>query len=211
MSKKSRKRNQALAAIVGLMGAKSLGLLGGKTTGINVDKGRGSELASKFRSTKKPIVGKTEEFRKSFATGNTGKSKFPKLSVDEIGNVTKSGVDKGIGNKKSLFINRKTDSKFPVGIYKDGKKISDLNQKSINVLSDGSIQTGDKTFSGKKEYRKFKDAERLKKRTTSMSKSTNKKNPGLFGFKFDKPLFKKGSMIKARGGGMARTKSTKLY
>ena len=55
------------------------------------------------------------------------------------------------------------------------------------------------------------DAERAKKKGTGFSKSTNKKNPGLFGFTFDKPLFKKGSMIKARGGGMARTKPTKMY
>jgi len=55
------------------------------------------------------------------------------------------------------------------------------------------------------------DEKRALKKKTSLSKKTNKKNPGLFGFTFDKPLFKKGSMIKARGGGMARTKPTKMY
>ena len=53
------------------------------------------------------------------------------------------------------------------------------------------------------------DEKRALKRKTSMSKV--KDGPSLFGFRFDKPLFKKGSMIKARGGGMARTKPTKMY
>ena len=40
--------------------------------------------------------------------------------------------------------------------------------------------------------------------------------PGFFGMKFEKPLFNKGGnvkgkMVKARGGGMARMKPTKLY
>ncbi len=86
-----------------------------------------------------------------------------------------------------------------------------MNQKSINVLKDGKIETGGKTFADKKEYRKFKDAERIKKRSTSMTKKTTSDKPGLFGFTFDKPLFKKGTMVKARGGGMARSKPTKLY
>jgi hypothetical protein len=38
-----------------------------------------------------------------------------------------------------------------------------------------------------------------------------KDGPSLFGFRFDKPFFKTGKMIKARGGGMARTKPTKMY
>ena len=65
--------------------------------------------------------------------------KFPKLKVDEIGNVTKDGKEIGIGNPKSKFINLKADSKYPVGIYQDGKKVSDLNPKAINVLSDGKF------------------------------------------------------------------------
>ena len=196
MSKKSRKRNKLLLAGAALFGASKLGLLGGKSTASNV-------------------VGKTPEFRKSFVKPKVVKtipvkqeSKFPKLKVDSTGNVFKDGVNKGVGNTKTKFVS--TDSSNP-GIFKGGKKVSGLNQKSINVLSSGEIQTGGKTFSGKKEYRKFKDAERLSKKKNAMKKSTTKKNPGLFGFTFDKPLFNKGTMVKARGGGMARNKPTKLY
>jgi hypothetical protein len=49
------------------------------------------------------------------------------------------------------------------------------------------------------------------KKSNAMKKSTDSKNPGLFGFTFDKKLFNKGTMVKARGGGMARNKPTKLY
>jgi hypothetical protein len=202
MSKKSRKRNKLLLAGAALFGASKLGMLGSKPVGSS------------------NVVGKTPEFRKSFVKPkvDTGskfitkktKNKFPLKSVNYKGEVIKKGVNTGVGNEKTKFVNLSPD-KGKVGIYQGGKKVSDLNQKAINVLSDGKIQTGNKTFSGKKEYRKFKDAERLKKRTTSMSKSKNKKNPGLFGFTFDKPLFNKGTMVKARGGGMARSKPTKLY
>jgi hypothetical protein len=43
-----------------------------------------------------------------------------------------------------------------------------------------------------------------------MGKSNTSDSPGFFGMRFDKPLFNKGKMVKARGGGMARTKPTKL-
>ena len=95
------------------------------------------------------------------------------------------------------------------GIYQGGTKIKELNPKAINVLSDGKIQSQGKTFENKAKYRKFMDEKRAAKRKTSMSKVSD--GPSLFGFRFDKPLFKKGSMIKARGGGMARTKPTKMY
>ena len=61
MSKKSRRRNRALGVIAGLMGAKALGMFGGKTAGINIDKGRGSALVEKYRSTAK----KLNQFTKS--------------------------------------------------------------------------------------------------------------------------------------------------
>ena len=204
MSKKSRRRNRALGVIAGLMGAKALGMFGKTPVGSS------------------GVVGKTPEFRKSFVTDKkftkpVGPQKVnvkkvaPKLKVDSTGNVFKDGVNKGVGNTKTKFVNLDSSKGTGTGIYQGGKKVSGLNQKAINVLSDGKIETGGKTFSGKAEYRKFKDAERLANKKTGLSKSTNKKNPGLFGFTFDKPLFKKGSMIKARGGGMAKTKPTKMY
>ena len=207
MSKKSRRRNRALGVIAGLMGAKALGMFGKTPVGSSGVVGKTPEFRKSFVKDK-PILGKTKEFRKSFTSG---KSEFPKLKVDSTGKVTKNGVTSITKNKNTKFINRDSNLGSGTGIYQGGKKVSGLNQKAINVLSDGKIETGGKTFSGKAEYRKFKDAERLANKKTGLSKSTNKKNPGLFGFTFDKPLFKKGSMIKARGGGMARTKPTKMY
>ncbi len=200
MSKKSRKRNKVLLAGAALLGASKLGMLGSKPVGSS------------------NVVGKTPEFRKSFvkpekfktAIGPTKKD-YPRLKVDSIGNVTKDGVTSVTKNTKTKFVNLDSSKGTGTGIYQGGKKVSGLNQKSINVLKDGKIETGGKTFADKKEYRKFKDAERLKKRSTSMTKKTTSDKPGLFGFTFDKPLFKKGTMVKARGGGMARSKPTKLY
>ena len=202
MSKKSRRRNRALGVIAGLMGAKALGVFGKTPVGSS------------------GVVGKTPEFRKSFVkdkkfTKPVGPQKVntkmaPGIKVNYKGEVIKKGVNTGVGNEKTKFVNLSPD-KGEVGIYKGGKKVSDLNPKAINVLSDGKISSQGKIFDGKKEYRKFMDEKRALKKKTSLSKKTNKKNPGLFGFTFDKPLFKKGSMIKARGGGMARTKPTKMY
>ncbi len=200
MSKKSRKRNKVLLAGAALLGASKLGMLGSKPVGSS------------------NVVGKTPEFRKSFvkpekfktAIGPTKKD-YPRLKVDSIGNVTKDGVTSVTKNTKTKFVNLDSSKGTGTGIYQGGKKVSGLNQKSINVLKDGKIETGGKTFADKKEYRKFKDAERIKKRSTSMTKKTTSDKPGLFGFTFDKPLFKKGTMVKARGGGMARSKPTKLY
>jgi hypothetical protein len=60
---------------------------------------------------------------------------------------------------------------------------------------------------------KFKAANRAQEERRAklkMGKSDRTDVPGFFGMKFDKPLFNKGKMVKARGGGMARTKPTKL-
>ncbi len=200
MSKKSRKRNKILAALALGFGASKLGMLGAKGTGSS------------------NVVGKTEAFRKSFsepkkkkflktAIGGKTTNKFPLLSVTETGDVIKKGVNTGVGNEKTKFISRNAKNS---GIFQGGKKVSDLNSKAINVLSDGSIKAKGVTYKNKSEYSDaMKKARSLKR--NKVSKKSNSKNPGLFGFTFDKPLLNKGSMVKARGGGMARMKPTKLY
>jgi len=200
MSKKSRRRNKLLLAGAALFGASKLGMLGGKGTvtgAAGKDKRLFTDTAKKFT---KPIGPQKVDVKKS----------FPRLSVDSTGKVTKDGVTSVTKNTKTKFINRDPNV-GSIGIYQGGKKVSGLNQKAINVLSDGKIQTGGKTYADKGAYRKAMDVKRSAMKKTGFSKSTNKKNPGLFGFTFDKPLFKKGSMIKARGGGMAKTKPTKMY
>jgi hypothetical protein len=203
MSKKSRRRNKILLAGAALLGASKLGMLGGK----GVPTGASGSTKSLFTSNK---AYSPDKFKKSIGPSKVT-TKYPRLKVDTTGNVFKDGVNKGVGNTKTKFVNLDSSKGTGSGIYQGGKKVSGLNQKSINVLKDGKIETGGKTFADKKEYRKFKDAERIKERSTSMTKKTTSDNPGLFGFTFDKPLFKKGTMVKARGGGMARSKPTKLY
>jgi hypothetical protein len=201
MSKKSRRRNKKLLlAGAALFGASKLGMLGSKDVGSS------------------NVVGKTDEFRKSFVKKKPNyitkkastKVSYPRLKVDSVGNVTKDGVTKVTDNKKTLFINRDSKAGTGTGIYKDGKKVKSLNQKSINVLTDGKIETGGKTYENKKAY---SDAMKLKrsKKSNTLSKKSDSDNPGLFGFTFKKSLFNKGTMVKARGGGMARMKPTKLY
>lgn len=197
MSKKSRKRNKLLLAGAALFGASKLGMLGTKSPGS-------SNVVGKTDAFKKSFVKPKKKFLKS-AVG--GKDKFPLLKVTETGDVIKKGVNTGVGNNKTKFIS--TNAKNS-GIFQGGKKVSELNPKAINVLSDGSIKSKGVTYSDKKAYKAAMDKSRSLKRN-NVSKKTTSDKPGLFGFTFDKPLFKKGTMVKARGGGMARSKPTKLY
>jgi len=195
MSKKSRKRNKILLAGAALLGASKLGMLpGSKTAGVNIDKGRGSKLGLKYRTP--------EKFKT--AIGPTEKKTFPRLKVDSTGNVFKDGVNKGVGNTKTKFVNLDSSKGTGSGIYQGGKKVSGLNQKSINVLKDGKIQTGGKTYADKKAY------------SSAMKIKRGENTDGVKGFlnKFvlgEKTKLNKGKMVKARGGGMARSKPTKLY
>ena len=191
MSKKSRRRNRALGVIAGLMGAKALGLLGSKTAATSG--------ASK-------IVGKTPEFRKSFVKPKAkvvqnlmpDVNKFkPKLAVTKTGEVLKNGKNMGVGNVKSMF----TTSD---GVFKGGKKVDELNPKSIVRTSSGQIKVGDKTFANKDAYASAMKAKRGKSEN-SLKSFMNKFVLG------PKTQMKMGSMVKARGGGMARTKPTKMY
>jgi hypothetical protein len=192
MSKKSRRRNKLLLAGAALFGASKLGMLGGKSTASNV-------------------VGKTPEFRKSFVQPKVKKVEYitkkakviPGKKVNFKGEVISKGKNLGVGNKKTKFVNLSPD-KGKVGIYQGGKKISGLNQKAINVLSDGKIQTGGKTYADKKAY------------SSAMKIKRGEKSGGVKNFlnKFilgEKTQMKMGNMVKARGGGMARNKPTKLY
>jgi hypothetical protein len=89
-----------------------------------------------------------------------------------------------------------------------------------DVISSGPFKmfgASNKTAGGKKfsaeSIEKFKAANRAQEERRAklkMGKSDRTDVPGFFGMKFDKPLFNKGKMVKARGGGMARTKPTKL-
>ena len=197
MSKKSRRRNKILLAGAALFGASKLGMLGGKT-----------QITGATGTDKRLFTGTAKKFKT--AVGPTKKTKFPRLKVDSTGNVFKDGVNKGVGNTKTKFVNLDSSKGSGSGIYQGGKKVSGLNQKSINVLKDGKIESGGKTYENKKAYSSAMKIKRANKKNV-IKKSTTSDKPGLFGFTFDKPLFNKGTMVKARGGGMARSKPTKLY
>jgi len=197
MSKKSRRRNKILLGAAALFGASKLGLLGGKGT-VTGAIGKNKRL---FTDTNK--------FSKTVGPQKVNTKVAPGMKVNFKGEVIKKGVNTGVGNKKTLFVNR-SPNEGPVGIYQGGKKVKDLNPNAINVLSDGKIMAKGKTFENKKAYSAAMKKMRAEKRGASMKKTSTDK-PGLFGFTFDKPLFKKGTMVKARGGGMARTRPTKMY
>ena len=199
MSKKSRRRNKILLGAAALFGASKLGLLGGKTQ-ITGAAGKDKRLFTDI---------KTKKFTKPIGPQKVNTKSFPRLKVDSVGNVTKDGVTSVTKNKKTLFVNRDPKLGTGTGIYQGGTKVKDLNPRSINVLTDGKISAGGKTYENKKAYSDAMKIQRANKRKTAMTKVSD--GPSLFGFRFNKPLFKSGSMIKARGGGMARTKPTKMY
>ena len=201
MSKKSRRRNKILLAGAALLGASKLGMLGGK----GVPTGASGSTKSLFTSNK---AYSPDKFKKSIGPSKVT-TKYPRLKVDSTGNVFKDGVNKGVGNTKTKFVNLDSSKGTGTGIYQGGKKVKDLNPKSINVLSDGKISSGGKTYENKKAYSDAKKLKRANKRSTAMKKVSE--GPSLFGFRFKESLFKKGTMVKARGGGMARSKPTKLY
>lgn len=197
MSKTRKRLRKAILGAAALYGASKLkGVMDAKAmqSSVTADDGHGLIKNKDYGPYKKTPIKKAI------------KKKFPRLKVDEIGNVTKDGKDIGIGNEKTKFINLKSDSKYPVGIYQDGKKVSDLNQKAINVLSDGKISTGGKLYENKEAYKK---AMKIKRGETSggMKELANKY---LLGSRTQ--LKKKGGILKARGGVEVNTKlNGKLY
>ena len=160
MSKKSRRRNQVLAAGLAAIGASKLGMLGGKTaSGIAGDK---------MASARKLMTSDKAYSPKRFMESQIGKAK--------------SGITE----------------------LKRSDLPSKRNMKSIFVQDDGSIIKGTTKYADKKVY-----SDAMKKaRGESESGFKDFLNKAILG---PKTQLKKGKMVKARGGGMARMKPTKLY
>ena len=135
------------------------------------------------------------------------------------GSKTATGItgDKMASAKKAMTSNKAySPDKFkkaigPTKVNTSGiteLKRSDLpskrNMKSIFVQDDGSIIKGTTKYKNKKVY------------SDAMKKQRGENTDGVKGFlnKFilgEKTKLNKGKMVKARGGGMARSKPTKLY
>ena len=77
------------------------------------------------------------------------------------------------------------------------------NMKSIFVQDDGSIIKGTTKFKNKKVY-----SDAMKKKRGESGNTKSFLNKFILG---KKTQLNKGSMVKARGGGIARMKPTKLY
>ena len=201
MSRK-KKLKKALLAGAALYGASKLAGLGagkgisGKTT-----------VSDAQKMTQLPAK-KVEYITKKKTAVGPQKVKYPRLKVDSTGNVFKDGVNTGVGNKKTLFVNRDPKLGTGTGIYQGGTKVKDLNPKAITRLTDGKITTGGKVYENKKAYRKAMDLKRATERKNAGSGFKNFMNKFVLG---EKTQMKMGKMVKARGGGMARTKPTKMY
>lgn len=187
MSKKSRKRNKLLLAGAALFGASKLGMLGGKSTASN-------------------IVGKTPAFRKSVTEASKKPlSKGPLLGAKDI-------VKKKIPGK----IGKDVISSGPFkmfGVTKTGPKFSKESVAAFKKSNEAQKNRRSKSIFGINiDSLKSKIAKAAENRTAkkdafnSKVKSSNAKikNPGNF-------FNSKGTMVKARGGGMARNKPTRLY
>lgn len=168
MSKKSRRRNKMLAAIVGLAGASKLGLL---------------PSAGKIGMGKSDVMQKAAMARKKAINAKGAALVGPKEKV--IDGITKL---------------KRSDLPSP------------RNMKSIFVGDDGTITKGLERFKNKEIYAKTM-RERRGRKTPLTTEGISKETPGIFGLRFKEPLFSKGKMVKARGGGLAKggMKPTKLY
>ncbi len=154
MSKKSRRRNKKILGAL---------LLGG--LGLAARNKRNAAIDSGIRSAEDDKGSDMMEFKEKIVPKpKPDVNPIPRLKVDSIGTVYKNGVDKGVGNKNTKFRNTNKNLGDGVGIYQGGKKVSGLNQKSINVLSDGSIQSGGATYPNKAAYSAAMKAERAAKR-----------------------------------------------
>ena len=148
-----------------LFGASKLGLLGGKGT-VTGASGVGKRLFTDI---------KPKKFSKAIGPQKVNTKVAPGMKVNFKGEVIKKGVNTGVGNKKTLFVNR-SPNEGPVGIYQGGKKVKDLNPKAINVLSDGKIMAGGENLKIKKFYSDAMKKMRGEKRGAPKKKALLKKS-----------------------------------
>ena len=186
MSKKSRKRNKLLLAGAALFGASKLGILGGKTAASNV-------------------VGKTDAFKKSVTEfSKKPSSKGPTLGAKDIVKKKipgKKGKDVISSGPFKMFGITSTEPKFSKESVAAFKKSNEAqkNRRSKSIFGINIDSLKSKIANAAESRAAKKDAFNLKVKANN----AKIKNPGSY--------FNKGTMVKARGGGMARNKPTKLY
>ena len=147
MSKKSRRRNRRL---LGALAAIGTGLaLANRKRNASIETNEAKEAGFDIPPVKPD---KKVSTQKTIMDNKPKVNPIPKLKVDSIGQVYKKGINTGVGNKKTAFINRDPNMGTGVGIYKGGQKVKDLNPNAINVLTDGSIMAKGVLYPNKAAY-----------------------------------------------------------
>ena len=115
---------------------------------------------------------------------------------------TKKFLPSRIGKETAGITKVPESSLKKYSLKKDGSNPT-RNMKSIFVQDDGSIIKGTTKFKNKKVY-----SDAMKKKRGESGNTKSFLNKFILG---KKTQLNKGSMVKARGGGMARMKPTRLY
>ena len=145
MSKKSRRRNRKILGALAALGGAAM--LANRRRNASIADNEAKESGFDI-----PLVKPDVKTKKTIMDNKPKVNKFPRLKVDSIGTVFKDGKNTGVGNERTKFINRDPNLGEGPGIYKGGKKVSDLNPNAINVLTDGSIMAKGVVYPNKKAY-----------------------------------------------------------
>ena len=143
MSKKSRRRNKKILAVLGALGGAAL-MARNKRNASN------SVVEANDNAFDIPAVTSTPKKKPTAVVTGTnypGENKakvFPKLKVSDKGYVTKDGVAQGFTGKGKFV----SDD----GVFVKGKKVSETAPKGILVRKDGTIKAGGNEYYNKAQY-----------------------------------------------------------
>ena len=143
MSKKSRRRNKKILAVLGALGGAAL-MAKRKRDASN------SVVEANDNAFDIPAVTSTPKKKPTAVVTGTnypGENKakvFPKLKVSDKGYVTKDGVAQGFTGKGKFV----SDD----GVFVKGKKVSETAPKGILVRKDGTIKAGGNEYYNKAQY-----------------------------------------------------------
>lgn len=143
MSKKSRRRNKKILAVLGALGGAAL-MAKRKRDASN------SVVEANDNAFDIPAVTSTPKKKPTAVVTGTnypGENKakvFPKLKVSDKGYVTKNGVAQGFTGPGKFA----SDD----GVFVKGKKVSETAPKGILVRKDGTIKAGGNEYYNKAQY-----------------------------------------------------------
>ena len=143
MSKKSRRRNKKILAVLGALGGAALMAKNKRNASIEANEAKESGFDIP------PVTSTPKKKPTAVVTGTNypGENKakvFPKLKVSDKGYVTKDGVAQGFTGKGKFV----SDD----GVFVKGKKVSETAPKGILVRKDGTIKAGGNEYYNKAQY-----------------------------------------------------------